>query len=285
MCVKTRYNTAVIGCGRIAYFLENDLLRKKPCTHIGTILLSERLNLTSVCDINDFKLQKFYTENRNLKVDYYSDWKKTLHNKNIDVVVISSSTSSHIEILEYIMENPANIKAVICEKPISHEISRLKKISRKIKKNKISIYLNHTRRFNFNYQRVKEIIKKEILGKILRIEGKIFAGSQNFYPKPDTLLLHDGTHLIDTVFYITDFYPEKIKIDYYQNNQTFSGVKIKYNIDQCTDVSLVFRCDTDYFYFDIEIFLENGKICVGNGRFEVFKSDKSVSFDGFREIY
>ncbi|MFA5480570.1 MAG: hypothetical protein WC337_11155, partial [Candidatus Muiribacteriota bacterium] len=66
---------------------------------------------------------------------------------------------------------------------------------------------------------------------------------------------------------------------------TFSGVKIKYNIDKCTDVSLVFRCDTDYFYFDIELFLENGKICVGNGRFEVFKSDKSVSFDGFREIY
>ena len=117
MCVRTRYNTAVIGCGRIAYFLENDTLRKKPCTHIGTILLSERLNFISVCDINEFKLQKFYSENKNVKIDYYTDWKKTLQNKNIDIAVISSSTSSHIEILEYIMDNPGNIKAVICEKP------------------------------------------------------------------------------------------------------------------------------------------------------------------------
>ena len=29
--------------------------------------------------------------------------------------------------------------------------------------------------------------------------------------------------------------------------------------------------------FDIEIFFENGKICMGNGRFEVYKSDKSIS--------
>jgi len=30
-----KYSAAIIGCGRVAWMLEDDPLEKKPCTHMG----------------------------------------------------------------------------------------------------------------------------------------------------------------------------------------------------------------------------------------------------------
>ena len=53
-----KINSALIGCGRIGFMLENDPLRNKPCTHYGGAI-SAGIKFNYACDINADRLKAF----------------------------------------------------------------------------------------------------------------------------------------------------------------------------------------------------------------------------------
>ena len=55
-----KYKTAIIGCGRVAWLLDNDpLIPEKPCSHAGAYHADERIEISAAADINQDRLLAF----------------------------------------------------------------------------------------------------------------------------------------------------------------------------------------------------------------------------------
>lgn len=90
--------------------------------------------------------------------------------KNIDFFLVLTPTSSHFEVLKYLIKSNLNI---ICEKPVVanlKEVNEIKKISKNYKKKFVTIF-NYT-----GYPAVREIekiLKKKKIGKIMHFIFKM----------------------------------------------------------------------------------------------------------------
>ena len=64
----------------------------------------------------------------------YKDYKKIIEDKEIEIVLICSSTDTHSQIsIEAINAG----KHVFCEKPIDHDVNKIKEVMAALEKNKV----------------------------------------------------------------------------------------------------------------------------------------------------
>jgi predicted dehydrogenase len=174
-----------------------------------------------------------------------------------------------------------NLKAVICEKPVVLSLEELLKIKELIIQRQISLYVNHTRRYNRNYRMIHEIIRSGKLGELTQINGYINAGGQSF--KGEGPLLHDGIHLIDIINYLHGGLPENIYVRTEKQDSIECNVNCYYNTDSDVDVYINLASDKGFFYFGLELYFEKGKIRIGNHEFSVEKTAPSSRYSGFIE--
>jgi predicted dehydrogenase len=84
--------------------------------------------------------------------------------KEVDAVIIATSTSSHYAIIKKLGKK---VKNIFVEKPLAHNFSQVKKIINYVKKNKINLRVGFVERFNPAVQSLLKIVKKE---KIISID-------------------------------------------------------------------------------------------------------------------
>lgn len=171
----------VIGLGNIGaqYDFDNDEI----LTHVKAFSLQKSIEL-SVFDtdleltntvVNKYKCYKFKT---------YTAIDFTL----FDIVSICVPTNHHAKILKDCLK--FNVPVILCEKPISSEISELDELKFLYKKSTSKILVNYLRRFHPNYINLKQIIKKENK-KIIRIAVKYYKGWLNY-----------ASHALDIIQYL-----------------------------------------------------------------------------------
>ena len=169
------YTAAIIGTGRIGFLLEHDPLRIKPCTHAGGILKNKKLKITCACDIDKKRLALF-GKKYNVK-HLYTDYKHLFKNEKIDIAVISTWTDSHKEITIEAAKRGAKI--IVCEKPMAFASKDCKamlnacKAHKARKKYKTKLIINHERRYDPLYRKVKELIDKNRIGKIQTVTANV----------------------------------------------------------------------------------------------------------------
>ncbi|MGM0607119.1 MAG: Gfo/Idh/MocA family protein [Candidatus Muiribacteriota bacterium] len=273
---KKTYKTAVIGLGRIALGLEKDPYRKKPCTHTGALWKNPFFKIVEVVDTNPFKLEKYFALT-GADINYRN---KIAKNRAVEVVVVATDSHTHYKYLKEILFNYTNIKSVICEKPFCESSEHIEEIKNLYNKKNISVYINYTRRYSNRFMKVKNIINKNNLGKLLKINGEINAGGQGI---KESLLYHDGVHLIDTCFYLVSSKAENIYIRAKSDKDSIYEAFLNYEAGDVL-LSLGFSCRAEYFLFEITLFFQQGKIIVGNQGLKIFKSKESTSFYGFKEL-
>lgn len=88
------------------------------------------------------------------------DYKEILNDPEIQAVLICSSTDTHSSIS---LEAIAAGKHVFCEKPIDHDLDRIKEVIAALKGSKIKYQVGFNRRFDHNFAAVKQAV----------VEGKI----------------------------------------------------------------------------------------------------------------
>ena len=158
-----KINVALFGLGRIGIM------------HARNIKLNKKFNLKYVFDINkNLSLRA----SKKLKSSYIKNPNIAFKDKNIKVIFISSTTSTHIPLITKAAKHK---KVIFCEKPLDLNIKRVIECRKKIRKFKPKIQLGFNRRYDPGHYNLKKLL---IAGKIGNLE-KIIITSRD--PAPPSL--------------------------------------------------------------------------------------------------
>jgi predicted dehydrogenase len=192
--MKNKLNVGVIGLGVGA-------------RHAQILYSNKKVNLISLCDFNNKKINLYKKKFKNCTFTKNSD--DIFKNPNIDIVSIASYDNFHAKhILQAIKYN----KHFFVEKPFCRNINELNKICLNLKRNKKIIFSsNLVLRNNPAFVDLKKRIKKKIIGDIYYCEGdynygrinKILNGWRAQIPSY-SVVLGGAIHLIDLIIWLSN---------------------------------------------------------------------------------
>jgi predicted dehydrogenase len=192
--MKNKLNIGVIGLGVGA-------------KHAHALYLNKNVNLVSLCDFDNKKINLYKKIYKNCNFTNNSD--DIFKNPNIDIVSIASYDNFHAKhILQAIKYN----KHFFVEKPFCLNINELKKICSSLKKNKkITFSSNLVLRNNPSFIDLKKKIKTKVTGDIYYCEGdynygrinKILYGWRGQIPFY-SVVLGGAIHLIDLIIWLSN---------------------------------------------------------------------------------
>ena len=162
-------------------FMHPDDVKKKQLN--GTFedwMAQEYLNaaITGVCDVFDINAAKGITTAENmvrpggdeapeLPVKRYRTYHEMLADKDIDAVIISTPDHHHARIA---IEAAKAGKHIYCEKSVAHNEQELNELYETVISSPIVFQLGHQITQSVVFQQAREIMKKDILGKITLVE-------------------------------------------------------------------------------------------------------------------
>ena len=146
-----KINVALFGLGRIGIM------------HAQNIKSNLNFNLKYIYDINK-KLSSYYS--KKFKIIYIKKPSIVFNDKNIHVIFISSTTSTHIPL---IIQAAKHRKIIFCEKPLDLDINRVIKCKKEIKKFNPKIQLGFNRRYDPGHFFLKKSLSNGKIGKLEKI--------------------------------------------------------------------------------------------------------------------
>jgi len=224
----------IIGLGRIGYSFEKDKLMVKPASHWGAFSNCDATEVTAVCDTN--------REVREDAIDdfpsgIYKTVKEMLDTEDLDIIVIATPDKTHYPIFREIIDSWEGLegrKGIVVEKPMTLDLAQARDMINMTNGRNIVLAVNHTRRWDFNYQHIFDFIDTDKMGKMLSITG-------NYTGTP----LNNGIHMVDL----------------------FNWFKEAQSWDKENTLVRVTNYPTTYTLFDFDIVLEHGRVrCFDNGR-------------------
>src|SRR3989338_4578762 len=165
-----RLRCAVIGCGRIGCGFD-DNSDGTVRTHAGSYYKNSKTYLVALCDIDLSKLEKYGNKYKisGLYTKSFDMFKK----ESIDCVSICTLVETHLDLVKEAAK--FGVKGIFLEKPISSTLQDAKKIIEICKKHQIVLVIDHQRRFDPFYNKIKQLIQQKKLGKIQLIN--VYYGS------------------------------------------------------------------------------------------------------------
>lgn len=133
----------------------------------------------------------------------YTDYKEILNRADIDVVLICSSTDTHSKIS---LEAIAAGKNIFCEKPIDHDVNKIKEVMSALKNSGVKYQVGFNRRFDHNFAAAREAVKAGKIGdlNILKITSRDPAAPPVSYIKVSGGIFLDMTiHDFDMVRFMS----------------------------------------------------------------------------------
>ena len=140
----------------------------------------------------------------------YTDYKKILEDKDIAAVLICSSTDTHSSIS---MEAVKAGKHVFCEKPIDHNVKKIKEVLEVVEKSGLKYQVGFNRRFDHNFKAIKDAVQAGKIGKqqIIKITSRDPEAPPVEYVKVSGGIFLDMTiHDFDMVRYLSDSEVEEV---------------------------------------------------------------------------
>jgi len=156
--MKQTINVGVIGTGRIGRVHAQNLKYRIP-----------EAELVAVSDLFVEAAQRLGADLGVAAV--YQDHRRILEDKEIDAVLICSSTDTHAQFIE---EAAGAGKQIFCEKPIALDLAKIDHALAAVEQAGVKLQIGFNRRFDPNFQRVQEAVAAGEVGKphILRITSR-----------------------------------------------------------------------------------------------------------------
>lgn len=143
-----KVNIGIIGVGRIGRLHARNLKYQIP----GSKVLA-------IADIFEKSAQEVASQ---LEISIAEkDYRVLLENKDIDAVVICSSTDTHAQIIS---EAAQAGKHIFCEKPIALDIAKIDQAIAAVKKAGVKLQVGFNRRFDPSFKKAKELVAKGSIG-------------------------------------------------------------------------------------------------------------------------
>jgi myo-inositol 2-dehydrogenase/D-chiro-inositol 1-dehydrogenase len=153
-----KVNIAAIGTGRMGSVHVRNLVRYIPDA-----------NLVAICDIR-LEVAKAVADELGIE-RVVKDYHELLADKNIDAILIATSTDTHAFIIKDVA---AAGKHIYCEKPLALDLASIDDALAVVRKAKVKLQVGFNRRFDKSFKRVREIVASGEIGRpcILRITNR-----------------------------------------------------------------------------------------------------------------
>ncbi|QHW35506.1 Gfo/Idh/MocA family oxidoreductase (plasmid) [Paenibacillus rhizovicinus] len=166
-----RYQVAFIGCGGRAR------------EHAPAFVADSRCRVSALVDLNAEAAENLKRD-FSFDADVYTDYRKMLEEQKPDIAVITLWTPLHLPVFRDCVE--AGVRAVLSEKPMAPTWGDSLEMASIAERTGCQLTFCHQRRFASGNRQVREWIRQEVFGDILRMD---------LYSWPN--LLDCGTHTID----------------------------------------------------------------------------------------
>lgn len=187
----------VIGCGSIG---------KRHIRNLKAIGI-ETENITAIETRKDRQ-----DEVKNLGVSkIYENLDEALEGKKYDASIICSPTNLHTDQAIKLAENKINF---IVEKPLCNNLNNVDKLVKLVEKNNLVVLVAYIFRFAPITKKVKEILEKNLIGKVLYARGEFSEYLPDWHPYEDYRSFYmaekkqgggsilDQSHIFDLVHYL-----------------------------------------------------------------------------------
>lgn len=270
-----RVRCAVAGLGRIGSLLEDDLLREKPATHAGAIAHNPDCTLAAGCDIREDRRTRF-AERWGCK-NTYQDTGEMLSETDPDILHIATPPDTHLEIVRTAVQH--GVRMIVCEKPLAETEEDARLITDLHKDRRTKILVNHERRYSADYRMARERIQKRAYGELLSIHAILYMG---LYREANDILLDDGTHLIDTINFLTGSSLDLVRKERFDLSRQQSLLVV----GRACDTPVVFEVASGrtYVTFELDLIFSHGRIRIGNGIYEEYESGPSPYYEGMNSL-
>lgn len=148
--MSKKLRIGIIGAGRIGKLHANNLTSRVP-----------NAELAAISDVYE-PAAKELAEKLNVP-NYYNDYHKILEDPSIDAVFICSSTDTHSPIS---IEAARAGKHIFCEKPIDHDLDKIKAVLEEVRKAGVKYQVGFNRRFDRNFKHVHEVVQSGGIGDV-----------------------------------------------------------------------------------------------------------------------
>jgi predicted dehydrogenase len=181
------YRAAVIGCGRIADTIEDEIetapgWQLLPFSHAGSYQRSPRTALIAAADPNPDRRSTF-GQRRGVSEDHlYADYREMLDRETPDVVSVCVPTRHHAEVALHVAAHPG-VKAIFLEKPIAQSLVDADRLIAAFER--VAVAVNHTRTWDPHYAAIRRLIAEGAIGEVHSVmthgrEGALFGGTHLF---------------------------------------------------------------------------------------------------------
>ena len=206
----------------------------------------------------------------------YADAEEMLRTHKPRILCIATHPDSHYEYCRLAVN--LKVPVIICEKPLADSLGDARKIAALGKK--ATILTNHERRYSADYIKARDILASNVLGSVLSIRAVIYMGRKK---RLIDVIWHDGTHLADAIMFLTGTVL-KNRGHFGANLNSTKGTAWLEGRAGNIPVLIEAGAGRDHLVFEIEVSCERGKLRIGNGIFEVWKSEESPYAKDFRSL-
>ncbi len=148
--MSKKLKIGIIGAGRIGKLHANNLVNRVPDAE-----------LVAVSDVYA-PAAKELAEKLNIP-KWYDDYRRILEDRDIDAVFICSSTDTHSPIS---IEAARAGKHIFCEKPIDHDLDKIKVVLDEVERAGVKYQVGFNRRFDRNFKHVHEVVQNGGIGDV-----------------------------------------------------------------------------------------------------------------------
>ena len=177
-----KIRTLIIGLGRIGKI------------HLGNLQAIDEVEIVGICDPTDEA--KVFSNKAGLTF-YQKDFTDVAGEVQADAIVICSPTDTHANYVSIAAKKGID---VFCEKPLDLSLEKVKEVLKTVNESKIKLMLGFNRRFDSEFQSVKEKIVNGHIGDIHTIK----ITSRDPSPPPINYIKSSGGMFLDMTIHDFD---------------------------------------------------------------------------------
>jgi predicted dehydrogenase len=213
-----------------------------------------------------------------------------LENHRPALVHIATHPDSHAEYCK--LAAAYGVRVVVCEKPLADTLRAARDIAALHTSGKIRIIANHERRYQADYIQAKALLDEGRLGPLRSVKAALYMGKTR---RLLDVLWHDGTHLADAMMFLTNRVMRGrevwgTRLSAREGTAFLAGVLEQAGPRRASrkggGIPFVIELGAgrDHLVFEMEFSMEQGRLRIGNGVFEVWESGPSPYAEQFRSL-
>ena len=166
----------------------------QPYSHASAVdRIPQDVELVAICDLMQPLIDSFVERwgSRWPDLKAYTDFRAMITEQKPDILLVATPDDKHAFIVEAAAD--MGVPAILCEKPLATTLADADKMIAAIERNGTLLSVEHTRRWDPYFHRVRELIDAGVIGEVKTVVTTL-AG-------PRAMLFRNGTHAADLMNY------------------------------------------------------------------------------------